>query len=570
MSETRIRVWTSRGPVLGSKRRFRLLAEALVVVVIGLATCPTWGRAQEPAPGAEPAEAAELAPTDDSALGEAQPLSLRYKFTQKYTETADPDHPEWLTQYQVGAREKIKLVRDTPQGAPDRAETTLQTIYTERVVKTTPNKAASDMVRRYDQVRLTTTVPVIRHYQNPKLLEQLTLWYRVKPGKPVDLFNLTDGRPLRQLEFDRIIKNPFLPQLATLLPTAARRVGDVWQVPRSTMAVLVGEAPLEEEYDISAELIEVRGAAAGGTSLTAVLGVKGQLLLLDGPVALNARVHFSFEPAKAAAPAPAKGAAAGVVEANGFISEIRMAEVVTVPLDDEGRLKQTRSRELVLACRARASELGAEAALPLITPEAPPDDVAHTWITYDDPDGRFHLAHPQSLRVARAYPEGGLDLVDRRLDGQDVIQLSLVAKTGDASKDRLAADPLEQRKALTDQWKQQGQEVLMGPSGWLNDADWAPLNRKVYRIEAALKPGDEEGAAVRGGRIYLDRYIVQFTRNDTLVVTAMTTRDPHVPFRDLAEILIQSFAFGPSESAPGAAASPATAPSPAPSNTPAP
>jgi len=552
MSGTRIREETRRGVVLGSARRFGLLPPVSAVLLIGLAAGSGRATAQDPA----------------SSAGEIQALSLRYKFVERYAETPDPAQPERLTQYQVGSREKIKMTRDLPQGAPEQLETTLQTIYTERVVSTRPNGSASDVVRRYDQARLSTTVPSVRQYRNPGLLEQLTIWYRVNPGRPVDIFNLTEGRLLRQMEFDRIVKNPFLPQLASLLPTTPRRVGDVWVVPRAVMALLLGEAPLDDEYDISAELLEVRGAPAGGTALTAILGVKGSLMMMDGPVALNARIHFDFQPpANEPAEAPAPGSAqpkraAGIVEANGHISEVRMAETAVIPLDAEGRLKLTRSRELVLERR-----LGDDSTLAVVVPEPPVNDQARTWVTYDDPQGRFHFAHPQGLRIAQVYPEGGVDLVDRRLDGQDVVQLSLVAKTGDAGRDRIAADPVEQQKALSDQWKREGQDVLQGPTGWLDDADWAPLNRKVYRIEAALKPPADEGAPpIRGGRIYLDRYIVQFTRDQPLVVTAMTTRDPHVPFRDQVEAMIRSFTFGPSEGAPAAdnAAEPAPPAEPAP------
>ncbi|AMV36391.1 hypothetical protein [Planctomyces sp. SH-PL62] len=573
MGETRRRGPFRREPGRGAGNSWGFLTTAFSwVLVVGLH--PSFATAQAPEPASTPVPAAdEAAPTaespDDAAKqGEVQPLSLRYRFGERYTETPDPTRPEWMTQYQVGVREKIKVAREKPQGAPDRAETTLQSIYTERVMKAAPNRTATDVVRRYDRALITTTLPMRRQYQNPKLLEQLSLWYRLKPGKPIELYNLTDGRVLRQVEFDRITRNPFLPQLATLLPTTPRRVGDHWPVPRSSVAVLLGETPLEDGYDVEAELTDVRGSATDAGTMTAVFEVKGQLNVLDGPVAMNARVHFVFAPAKPAQPAvPEPREQAGVIDAEGWISEIRMAEVLTTPLPDDetGRLNQTQTRELIVARRVGPSAMGPEATLPLVAPDAPPDDEAHTWVTYDDPEGRFHLAHPQGLRIARAYPEGGVDLVDRRFDGQDVISIALAAKSGDASQDRLVTDPQEQRKALAEQWRAQGQEVLMGDSGWLKEDVWGPLARKVYRIEAALKPAGA-APAVRGNRIYLDRYIVQFTRNETLIVTAMTTRDPHVPFRDQAESIIKSFTFGPSEPAPGASASPneSTQPSPAP------
>lgn len=540
--------WGSTGTGRGCPGR------AYLAWLFALSLLAGGARAQDPAPApAEPpAEASQ------EAAGEAQPLSLWYSFSEKYAVTADAAHPAWLSQYQVGVREKLKITREKPQGAPDVAEANLQTIYTERALKTTSTQAASDVVRRYDRAQLTTTVPSHRPFQNPKFLEQLMLWYRIKPGQPVELYNLSEGRKLRQLEFDRILSNPFLPQLATLLPGTPRRVGDRWPVPRASLAVLLGELPLEEGCNVEAELIDVRAAAPDSNSMTAVFGIKGDLSLEEGEVGLNVRVNFTFDApgpdAKPAAPAPGQPARSRpAVVAEGWISEIRMAETITAPLpgDETGRLSQIQARELILARRARVSEMGPEAAFPLVAPETPPEDPAHTWVTFDDPQGRFHLAHPQGLKIQRINPEGGVDLVDRRLEGSDVVSISLVPKTGDPSKDKLAADPLEHKKELIQTWRDQGQEILMGDAGWLKEAVWGPLNRRVYRLEAALKPAGEQGA-VQSGRIYADYYVIQFTRNETLIVTAMTVRDPHVAFRDQAEGIIKSFTFGPSEAALGA------------------
>ena len=119
-----------------------------------------------------------------------------------------------------------------------------------------------------------------------------------------------------------------------------------------------------------------------------------------------------------------------------------------------------------------------------------------------------------------------------------MITLNLVPKSGDPQRDRLAADPLQEKKRLDDEWKRRGEKVLPGTQGWLPESDWSKLKRKVYRIEAALL-SQEDPSAPASGRIYLDQYIVQFTRNETMMMTAMTTRDPHVAFRDKAESLIK-------------------------------
>jgi len=102
------------------------------------------------------------------------------------------------------------------------------------------------------------------------------------------------------------------------------------------------------------------------------------------------------------------------------------------------------------------------------------------------------------------------------------------------------------KKLLEDDWKRQRQKVVPGPSSWLPEADWSRIKGKVYRIEAALIPESDRSPSI--GRIYFDQYIVQFTRNEVMMVTAMTTRDPHLQFRETVESIIKSFEFGPSES----------------------
>ena len=105
-----------------------------------------------------------------------------------------------------------------------------------------------------------------------------------------------------------------------------------------------------------------------------------------------------------------------------------------------------------------------------------------------------------------------------------------------------------------------------GPSGYLNDPELARLNRKVYRTEAALIPTEESDGSSPRGRIYLDHYIVLFSRNEVLKVTAMTTQDQHSIFSKKAETVIKRFNFGsseaaiPSNSTPAPAAGPSTTP----------
>jgi len=116
---------------------------------------------------------------------------------------------------------------------------------------------------------------------------------------------------------------------------------------------------------------------------------------------------------------------------------------------------------------------------------------------------------------------------------------------------------MQEKKQLEDYWKKKGDKVVPGPAGWLPDTDWDPLKRKVHRIEEALIKQDDT-APPPGDRIYLDQYLVQFTRNEVMKVTAMTPREQdHPDFRTDVEKIIKSFEFGPSEGSLPASPAPA-------------
>ena len=76
---------------------------------------------------------------------------------------------------------------------------------------------------------------------------------------------------------------------------------------------------------------------------------------------------------------------------------------------NDGRFKQSVRREVLLERRKLA---GAGVAT-LEVPNPLPEPGKNTWLMYDEPQGRFHLLHPQDLRPVRAYPEGGVDLLAR-------------------------------------------------------------------------------------------------------------------------------------------------------------
>ncbi len=534
---------------IGSQSR---VTSAVLALLVALALVgrdePALGQTQEPA-AANPAEPA----------ADRQGVSQRYRFLERYSAKEDPTRPELLTQYQIGYRETVKVTREKSQGAPDQDHVSTQCIYTERVAQLAKGGFVTDVVRHYDKVNLKTSLDMPRY--KTKLLEGLTVLFRLQPRSLPQVVCLTSNRQFRQQEYILVVQQAFLPTLASILPRKPGRVGDTWPAPREAASALLGETPNDEDYDLTAEILEVRKNGSG-PALVAVIGVKGQVVVSEGPSRIGAKLQFTFLPAEAAAPPRARadgettqekafgtpaspgGHVEAAIDAKGYISKISMAQEITVPLpENDGRLKQNVRRDLVL--ERHVGQPGDVIALLEVPSPEPVANESNSGLIYDDPQGRFHLLYPQQLHVARAYPEGGIDLVDRRPDGRDVIQISLVAKTQDPQRDRLAADPIQVKKQLEDQWKQRGEKVVPGPSGELAKAEWSPLKREVYRIEAALIP---EAAQAASGRIYLDHYIVKFARNEVLVVEAITTRESQLQFRDSAELIIKSFEFGPSAS----------------------
>jgi len=53
---------------------------------------------------------------------------VRYRFLERYSPEEDAAQPELVTQYQVGIRQNLKMVREKPKGGPDPVEPGTQTI----------------------------------------------------------------------------------------------------------------------------------------------------------------------------------------------------------------------------------------------------------------------------------------------------------------------------------------------------------------------------------------------------------------------------------------------------------
>jgi hypothetical protein len=561
---------------------------ALVVLIAG--TVPFVAASAQDTPAKKDTAAKSGAPREGTNEGRSQEpasdeaLSLHYRFIERYSVTEDPNHPELLTQYLVGLRETQKAEREKQQGAPDRFQHTHQTIYTERAAQATKMGELTSAVRRYDKFRLrgVDTEPVPK----PPYLEGLTILYKPQPARKPLILNLTDNRPLREVEYRRLTAQVFLPRLTALLPQTPRLVGDTWQIPAKATECLVGELPSPDDYAMSGKLLEVRKSKSGPT-LTAVIGINGEFTVSHGPSALSAEVLFTFNPVAPVPPPASSGASPktgtsavgtggrrpeeGIVNARGYISGMRMAWKATnlIPAE-EVRLKMTTTYELELerkldtaATDAAGAGAGPNAALAVPQP-IPTATEANSWLLYQDPQERFYLQHPQNLTLSpQMVGPNSLELVEQDHGaGKDVFILELAPGPANPQADRQFRDVKQFQHDIDSDWLKNKRDALRGKADWLPEAEWAPL--KVFRKELGVVAGggDDQGKAVE--RIYCDYYLALSKKNECFHVQSMTIRDDHVAFRTQTEGIIKSFHFGkwePQVKAPDPALAPPLTPS---------
>jgi hypothetical protein len=194
---------------------------------------------------------------------------------------------------------------------------------------------------------------------------------------------------------------------------------------------------------------------------------------------------------------------------------------------------------------------GIDSALTVPDP-MPVADEQNSWLTYEDPAGRFFFRHPQELQQELSSPDE-IHITNRHAGGRQVLIIRFEPKEEKSKTGRPSQDPDHYITGFNNAWRKDGIETLPGPSGWLPDADWSPLKRKVYRREVAMLTDQD--------RIYDDFYLVLFTTNKVLCVEAMTSEPDHIAFRDRVENLIRGFTLGKPPRAPAASESnPAGAP----------
>ncbi len=521
----------------------------LALALVG--TGGAWAQQPDPGPRAAPAEGD----------GGAQPLSLRYRFTERYGATEDAGRPELIVEYQVGTIETIRVEREKAEGAPDRDEVTYRAVYTERPAKVGRLGELVDAVRRYDKFQVTSTRA--NDAQVSRMFRDLKIWYHLGPSAVPEVICLTPDRPIHQDEYDFIVHQPVLVRMMEIPPPPARpvRVGDTWPITQKAALMLMDDLPDKGAFKLEGKLVDVRKEGQG-TALTAIIEISGTLELEFGPGSVKARISFVFEPpgpALAADPkAPADRPAGarpvrdlGLVEARGYIAKIHMLRRLITPIDKAGRLQQITTRELVLARRPSVPRPtpGAGEMAALSAPVPPPTaDENNSWLLYDDPQGRFHFRHPQELEIVVNDPNA-LELQYVGKGGKtDTMVIAAVPKSPDPAADRQWSDPQAFVRDLRQNATRKDTTVIKDTAGWLPEQDWAPLKRKVYRYEVALE-------AKSLARHYVDAYLVLFTRGNRFHIQALTDRDDHRSFRDQAEKVIKSLDLGPST--PGMATTPA-------------
>ena len=552
--------------------RWRVTAAVLAVTVAApgvTARTPAQVPAASPLPGAAEKPAASRLTGD---------LSTRYHFIDQYAKDADSAKAAAgeIPAYQVANRDVMKVMTERPQGTPVREERTVQIIYTERPTKWNSSGMVTDTVRHYEGLRIIPADPAAQSSVPP--LEGLKLWYRTQvAGSRPQLISLDPKRSITEIEYDITQRQIFLPAVFEAL-NFTKRKGDSWPVPLPAAQALLGDRPIRSldhpSEPLTARLVDVRKAPAGD-DIEAVVNVSGSAVLPQfGNTLLNAKILFQFAP-------PGEPAAPGkAVEARGSIREIRLARTSNSPLGGpNSRLKKSLTWEQILQRRpappASAGQLPTDTTAPAETTQA------NSWLTYNDPWGRFHFQHPQDFLRQRLPLSGQDDViqfgdVNAGADNGRILTIRFQPPSGNPDETHIEAHLTELRR----EWKESHQDVELAepPYEKLPSTVWKPLGMEVSRIQAALipKPAGPEGRKLQ--RINLDHYLVVFPRNVSLAIDAMTGQDQPTDFRKVVEDILKTFKLsdlnaaserrGPPatkpSSGPGTQRTPAPAPGPAP------
>lgn len=485
-------------------------------VVVGLAWfvlgASVWqgAAAQEPLPPRSPADGPKPEVVAD--------LVTRYHLLESYSTKGEPGA---IGAYRVAFRETENRVDEVAQGAPRRAQRSIQAVYTERPVQVgvDDERQVISLVRRYETMRASQD-PFTKILGHP-LLEGLTIWYQKRANDAPLILSLTPGRRLLEAERQFAVEKVFMPGLAFVLPEFPRRIGENWDIPFEAAEELIGQNI--SGGGLIGKLSAIQ-ADPKGTGQVAVIDVSGRVSTQAGDTLVRARVLFAFQP-----PASRAKDEKDLIEARGAIVRVSLGQSSTAvevgPKRGEERLKQMLKRELVLERR-----LDADAAS-LTAPSAPPEVTEeNSWLTYVDLKGRFTFRHPQDLLLIGGESLDVIHLGHRRETGGDLMELTFTPR-GKTPPDEFFKGRAERRSKL-------GLEIIPGATQAL--AGW-PESMRAIRAEAAARPSSRGGP---DGMYFFD-YVVQFSQNASLTVGATTTGEAPLAFRDGIEATLKTFRLGP-------------------------
>jgi hypothetical protein len=454
--------------------------------------------------------------------------SAYWMLTETYRPARDKDKPVLpgsVGQYKVEFRQVVQITGDNPGGAPTLKQEIVAGRYFELPdeVEDTDDRVLS-VVRRYDG---------LKHSSDPKTAPKLvpgsagaSFWIRHQPEVRPLVISLDPSKEFRFDSFHLIAGQVYVPDLALLLPKGAVRVGETYPISREGSVALVGHMAWlgVENQKLQGKVAEIRPGAAGKPWQATI-----ELVGDETVAGINARLTFAFEP-----PAADELAKAGGKEDNdariyarGAIVEVLLTTEMITRRGDNSRLKDKAHRELIL--RRSPTDAGDPIKLPEPIPEP---NVANTWLTFVDPQNRYHLRIPQTLNY-----DAGASTADTAAfwlptpDGNGREDLAIQYGNNPALSPR---DALERTLA---QIRSEGYEVNAGTPG--QPRTWGDLRVEVrqarVRDRDTLKNDEADtfiGYAIRG------------PSNLAVLARARTPEPNPAEFRALVESVLKTIRPG--------------------------
>lgn len=438
--------------------------------------------------------------------------------------------PGAIGQYKVKFQETLRITGDNPGGAPKVQQSVVVASYSERpdeVVDDGESRVLS-VVRRYDGVRHSLDAKAA-----PKPVPEMagaTFWIKHRPEVRPLILNLDPSKDFRFDSYHLMSSEVFVPDLASLLPNGSIQVGVNYDVTRDGGAgavALVGSKVWLgfEGQRLSAKLVEVRPGREG-KPWQAIFDVVGA----DTVAGIHAQLTFAFEPPPAEELAVAKNKAddaKALIHARGAIVEVLLATDMTTARPDR-RLKDKVHRELVL--RRSLADAGEPIKLPDATPEPSEEN---SWLTFIDPQNRYHLRIPQALNYDNRATTADTVLFSMPSDDGNTVQ-ELAIQCGTNAE----ISPRDALERFFIQLRSEGQVVKPEPAE--RAQTWGNLRVEVRRakIRNPDDPKDENAENFFG-------YAIRAPGNLTFLARARTLQPNPAEFRATVEDVLKTIRPGP-------------------------